>query len=252
MKTCIIKTEKICKSFITDGEINNVIKNMDLEIYQGDFTVIMGSSGSGKSTLMYLLSGMDKVTSGDVYLKERNITNCKENELASIRKDNIGFVFQGMNLIPDLTIRENVISPTYKSKIKKNHLNDRVDYLLENMELKEHENKFPGQLSGGQKQRTAICRSLINQPELLFADEPTGALNSSAGENVLDSFTSINENGQSIVMVTHDLKAAVRGNRVIFIKDGRIDGELELSTFHKEEASERENMIYDFLKERGW
>jgi putative ABC transport system ATP-binding protein len=252
MKTCMIKTNKICKSFVTDGEVNNVIKNLDLEIYEEDFTVIMGSSGSGKSTLMYLLSGMDKVTSGDVYLKERNITHCKEKELASIRRNHIGFVFQGINLIPDLTIRENIISPTYKSKVNKSLLIRKVDELLEQIGLKEHENKFPSQLSGGQMQRTAICRSLINEPELIFADEPTGALNSSAGENVLDTFTAIHENGQSIVMVTHDLKAAVRGNRVIFIKDGRIDGELELGNFQKEESGEREKTLFDFLKDRGW
>lgn len=252
MKNCIIKTEKVCKSFVTDGEVNNVIKNLDLEIYEKDFTVIMGSSGSGKSTLLYLLSGMDKVTSGDVYLKSRNITHCKENELASVRKNNIGFVFQGMNLVPDLTVRENVMSPSYKSKIRKSKLQERVDQLLEQMELKEHENKFPNQLSGGQKQRTAICRGLMNEPEVLFADEPTGALNSSTGEHVLDTFTKVNENGQSIVMVTHDLKAAVRGNRVVFIKDGRIDGELELGKFYKEEAADREMVLFRFLKDKGW
>jgi len=252
MKTCIIKTEKVCKSFVTDGEVNNVIKNLDLEIFREDFTVIMGSSGSGKSTLLYLLSGMDKVTSGDVYLNKRNITHCKENEMAAIRKDHIGFVFQGMNLIGDLTLRENVISPSYKSKHKKSEINQRVDELLDQMALKEHENKFPNQLSGGQRQRTGICRGLMNRPEVLFADEPTGALNSSMGENVLDTFTEVYKNKQSIVMVTHDLKAAVRGNRIVFIKDGRIDGELELGVFEKSETEERETVLFSFLKKRGW
>lgn len=252
MKTCMIRTEKVCKSFITDGQVNNVIKNMDLTIYKEDFTVIMGSSGSGKSTLMYLLSGMDKVTSGDVYLNEKKITNVKENKMASIRKNDIGFVFQGINLIPDLTIRENIISPTYKGKVKKELLKEKVDSMLVNMELKEHENKFPSQLSGGQRQRAAILRGLMNDPAVLFADEPTGALNSSAGENVLDTFSAIYNKGQSIVMVTHDLKAAVRGNRIIYIQDGRIDGELTLSPFRKEEIEEREKMLYGFLKERGW
>lgn len=252
MKNCIIKTDKICKSFVTDGEVNNVIKNLDLEVFKEDFTVIMGSSGSGKSTLLYLLSGMDKVTSGEVYLNGRNITHCKENQMAAIRRDNIGFVFQGMNLIPDLTVRENIISPTFKSKIKKQNIKDNVNKLVKDMELSEHENKFPSQLSGGQRQRTAICRGLINQPEVLFADEPTGALNSSMGESVLDIFSEIHDKGQSIVMVTHDLKAAVRGNRVVFIKDGRIDGELELGNFTKDETQKREKKLYDFLKERGW
>jgi putative ABC transport system ATP-binding protein len=252
MKTCVIKTEKVCKSYVTDGEVNNVIKNLDFEINQEDFTVIMGSSGSGKSTLLYLLSGMDKVTSGEVYLNSNNITKCKESQMANIRKDSIGFVFQGMNLIPDLTARENVISPTYRKKMSKGSLDTRVEQLLTQMGIKEHENKFPGQLSGGQRQRIAICRALMNQPDLLFADEPTGALNSSTGETVLDLFSELYEQGQAIVMVTHNLKAAVRGNRIVYLRDGRIDGELMLGSYQKEAINEREKVLYGFLNERGW
>lgn len=252
MNHVIIKTNLMCKSYLTEGEVNNVIKNLDLEIYQNDFTVIMGSSGSGKSTLLYLLSGMDQVTSGEVFLVENNITTYKEKEMASIRKDKIGFVFQGINLVPNLTIRENVLSPTYKKKVDKRKIGKRIDTLLDQMELTEHQKKFPNQLSGGQRQRAAICRALINQPDILFADEPTGALNSLAGENVLDTFTEIHENGQAVVMVTHDLKAAVRGNRIIFLRDGRVDGELRLDEFDKSMALERESTLYDFLKNRGW
>ena len=252
MNHVIIKTNLVCKSYLTDGEVNNVIKNFDLEIFQNDFTVIMGSSGSGKSTLLYLLSGMDQVTSGEVFLSEKNITEYKENELASIRKDKIGFVFQGINLVPDLTIRENVLSPTYKKKVDKQKIENRIDMLLEQMELTKHQKKFPSQLSGGQRQRAAICRALINEPDILFADEPTGALNSLAGENVLDTFTEIHDNGQAVVMVTHDLKAAARGNRIIFLRDGRLDGELRLDEFVKTAALERESILYEFLKDRGW
>lgn len=252
MKTCVIETEKICKSFVSDGEVNNVIKNLDMKLYREDFTVIMGSSGSGKSTLLYLLSGMDKVTSGKVYLKEQDITGLKESAMADIRKDCIGFVFQNMNLIPDLTLLENVLSPSYQSKIKREEKKKRAEALIEKMELSAHKNKFPSQLSGGQKQRTAICRALMNQPEVLFADEPTGALNSSAGKGVLDTFTKLHEDGQSIVMVTHDLKAALRGNRVIFLRDGRIDGELEQGPFRQSEVETRERTLYEFLKERNW
>ncbi len=252
MNSIVIKSDKVCKSYVTDGEVNNVIKNLDLELYQEDFTVIMGSSGSGKSTLLYLLSGMDKVTSGEVYLKEKNITKCKETQMASIRQEHIGFVFQGMNLIPDLTAKENIISPTYKRKRNRNLTHSRVEELMLQMGIQEHANKFPSQLSGGQRQRIAICRALMNGPEILFADEPTGALNSKTGENVLDLFTSLYEQGQSIVMVTHDLKAAVRGNRIIFLRDGRIDGELKLGRYDKEETKDREAVLYEFLKERGW
>lgn len=252
MNSVIIKTNLVCKSYVTDGEVNNVIKNLSLEIYKDDFTVIMGSSGSGKSTLLYLLSGMDSITSGEVFLNDKNITKCKENEMAATRKDKIGFVFQGINLIPDLTIRENILSPTYKKKMNKLLIDKKIDNLLDQMDLSEHRKKFPSQLSGGQRQRAAICRALINEPDILFADEPTGALNSQAGESVLDIFTKIHEKGQSVVMVTHDLKAAVRGNRIIFLRDGRIDGELRLNDYESSTAKKREAVLYDFLMERGW
>jgi len=261
MNHVIIKTKLVCKSYLTGGEVNNVIKNMDIEIYKEDFTVIMGSSGSGKSTLLYLLSGMDQVTSGEVSLGDRDITYAKEKELAALRKDKIGFVFQGINLIPDLSIRENIKSPTYKAKSvgmekdtaeHRRLLENRIDSLLEQMELTKHQAKFPGQLSGGQKQRAAICRALINQPDILFADEPTGALNSQAGEDVLNIFTEIHGNSQAVVMVTHDLKAAVRGNRIIYLRDGRVDGELRLDEYDAKTEADREAVLYEFLKKRGW
>lgn len=252
MKEVIIKTELLCKSFISDGEVNNVIKNLDLEIYEGDFTVIMGSSGSGKSTLLYNLSGMDDVTTGKVYFEGIDITRMKEKEISRLRKERLGFVFQGINLIPNLNVYENILSPTYKTKAERREIEGRIDSLLEKMELTSHRKKFPNQMSGGQKQRAAICRALINNPKILFADEPTGALNSSQGENVLDIFTAINNEGQSVVMVTHDLKAALRGNRIIYLRDGRIDGELNLEQYDKMSASEREEVLYKFLKEKGW
>ncbi|OPJ57703.1 ABC transporter ATP-binding protein [Clostridium oryzae] len=252
MKNAIIETELLCKSFISDGEINNVIKNMDLKIYDGDFTVIMGSSGSGKSTLLYALSGMDSVTTGKVLFEGEDITRLKEKQIAKLRKEKLGFVFQGINLIPNLNIYENILSPTYKTKAERKKIDEKIDMLLEKMDLTSQRKKFPNQMSGGQKQRAAICRALINEPKVVFADEPTGALNSSQGQNVLDIFTTINKEGQSVVMVTHDLKAALRGNRIIYLKDGRIDGELELEAFDEETATEREEVVYKFLKEKGW
>jgi putative ABC transport system ATP-binding protein len=245
-------TNLLCKSFISDGEINNVIKNLNLEINRGDFTVIMGSSGSGKSTLIYSLSGMTEVTSGEVFLAGSNITHKSEKDMAEIRRNKIGFIFQSMNLIPDLTAYENIFSPTYRTGKDKKESIKKVNTLLEQMDLEEHKNKFPNQLSGGQKQRVAICRALVNNPDILFADEPTGSLNSSQGEHVLDLLSEIYENGQSVVMVTHDLKAALRGNRIIYLKDGRIDGDLMLDSFQKLNIIEREQHIYEFLKERGW
>jgi putative ABC transport system ATP-binding protein len=252
MKNTIIKTELLCKSFISDGEVNNVIKNLDLEIYEGDFTVIMGSSGSGKSTLLYSLSGMDDVTTGKVLFEGVNITKMKEKELSKLRKEKLGFVFQGINLIPDLNVYENILSPTYKTKVERKVIEEKIDTLLEKLELTSQKKKFPNQMSGGQKQRVAICRALINSPKVLFADEPTGSLNSSQGQSVLDVFTTINREGQSVVMVTHDLKAALRGNRIIYLRDGRIDGDLKLNEYENSAASEREEIVYKFLKEKGW
>lgn len=252
MKNAIIKTELLCKSFISDGEINNVIKNMDLEVYEGDFTVIMGSSGSGKSTLLYSLSGMDSATTGKVFFEGVDITRIKEKEISKLRKDKIGFVFQGINLIPNLNVYENILSPTYKTNVERNVIEAKISTLLEKMELTSEKKKFPNQMSGGQKQRAAICRALINNPKVLFADEPTGALNSSQGQSVLDTFTVINREGQSVVMVTHDLKAALRGNRILYIKDGRIDGDLKLEDYDEKLVSDREEVVYKFLKEKGW
>jgi ABC-type antimicrobial peptide transport system, ATPase component len=252
MKNTIIRTELLCKSFISDGEMNNVIKNMDLDIYEGDFTVIMGSSGSGKSTLLYCVSGMDEVTTGKVYFDGENIANLKEKKIARLRKDKLGFVFQGINLIPNLNVYENILSPTYKTGADRKKTDQRIEMLMEKMELTSQKKKFPNQMSGGQKQRVAICRALINQPKILFADEPTGALNSSQGESVLNIFSGIHKEGQSIVMVTHDLRAAVRGNRILYLKDGRIDGELQLDEYEENSEKEREEYVYRFLKERGW
>lgn len=176
----------------------------------------------------------------------------KEKELTNLRKEKFGFVFQSINLIPNLNVYENILSPTYKTKAGKKQKEERVMELMERMELMDQKSKFPNQMSGGQRQRAAICRALINQPKVLFADEPTGALNSSQGENVLDIFTNIHKEGQSVVMVTHDLKAALRGNRILYIKDGRIDGELTLSEYGSDNLKEREDTLYKFLKEKGW
>lgn len=251
-KNAIIKTNMLCKSYVSDGEVNNVIKNMDLSIYDKDFTVIMGASGSGKSTLLYVLSGMLETTSGEVEFSGKQISRLKENKMAKFRRDTLGFVFQGINLIPDLTVFENIICAGYGSGKSQDEIEDYAKALIERLDLKGHEKKFPEQLSGGQRQRVAICRALINHPEVIFADEPTGALNSTQGKHVLDIFSHLSGSGQSVVMVTHDLKAALRGNRIIYLKDGRIDGELSLPTYDERDAEDREKCVFSFLKEHGF
>lgn len=252
MKEVIIEVKGLCKTFVSEGENYNVIKNLDLKIYKGDFTVIMGSSGSGKSTLMYILSGMDKGSSGEAILLDTELSKASKKEMEKMRREKISFVFQGINLIPDLNAYENIAAPTYKMKRDKKELTETINELLDRFSMREHRSKYPSQLSGGQKQRIAICRALINKPDVIFADEPTGALNSTQGQDVLNILTDLNSSGQSIVMVTHDLKAAVRANRLLYIKDGRIDGEMKLPKYNEDSHQEREIEIVDFLREKGW
>ncbi|MHC1684651.1 MAG: ABC transporter ATP-binding protein [Clostridiaceae bacterium] len=252
MKTSVIKTNNLCKSFITGKTALNVIKNLNLDIYQGEFTVIMGSSGSGKSTLLYTLSGMDSATSGSVNLLGNEITSMKEGQLSLIRKNDISFVFQSINLLPDITIFENISYCGYGVNKNKKEVNEQTLKLLKDFGLSEDKDKYPSEISGGMQQRVAMARALITSPKILFADEPTGALNSTSGEEVLDMLSELNNNGQTVVMVTHDLKAAARGSRLIYLKDGRIDGELYLDKFLKEDYNNREDRIFEFLKERGW
>lgn len=252
MRTSVVKANNLCKSFVTGKTALNVIKNLNLDIYEGDFTVIMGSSGSGKSTLLYALSGMDKATSGTVTLLGNEITSMKEGELSSIRKKDISFVFQSINLLPDITVFENIAYCGYGVNKNKKEVNEKTLKLLEVFGLSDDKDKYPSEISGGMQQRVAIARAIITSPKILFGDEPTGALNSTAGEEVLDILSDLNKNGQTVVMVTHDLKAAAHASRLIYLKDGRIDGELDLDKFSKKDYKNREIIIFEFLKGRGW
>jgi putative ABC transport system ATP-binding protein len=252
MKNKVLRTKDLCKTYVSEGVSFNAIRNLNLEIYENDFTVIMGNSGSGKSTLLYLLSGLDSVTSGEVFFEDKRIDTLKEKHMADFRRRSIGFVYQGINLVPNLSIFENIAMAGYLVDNKRKNVDKRAMELIEMMQLKNEASRLPSQVSGGQQQRCGIARGLVNSPKVLFADEPTGALNSAQGENVLDVLTKLNEDGQSIVMVTHDLKAASRADRVVFIKDGKIDGELPLDKYSKDTARDREQTIFSFLKSKGW
>lgn len=251
MKNKIIETKQLCKSYILGKNGVNVLKNIDLDIYEGDFTVIMGSSGGGKSTLLYSISSMDKPTSGVVKILGKDITNLNEKELSKIRKNDVSFVFQSMNLLSDLTAFENIAYIGYGTDTKEN-INKRADDLIKKFGLENERDKYPSEMSGGQQQRIAICRALIAKPKILFGDEPTGALNSATGRQVLDCLTELNNEGQSIVMVTHDLKAATRATRLLYMADGRVDAELQLGKYTVEKEKERQSIVFEFLKEQGW
>lgn len=253
MENIIIKTDKLCKSFSNGGIQQHVLKNLNLEIKRGDFTVIMGSSGSGKSTLLYALSGMDVPTVGDVYIEEKNIAKLNNDQLALIRRKNCGFIFQSIYLLDNMNVIDNILASGLLVNSNKNEVYERTKELLLSVGLGEQDFvKYPNQLSGGEKQRAAIIRAIINNPKILFADEPTGALNSATSMQVLDILTALNEKGQSIVMVTHDIKTALRGNRILYVKDGNICGEILLSTYKCDENSLRFQKLQQFLAEMGW
>lgn len=253
MKKTIIKTKEIVKTFVSDSVSLNAVNNVSIDIYEGDFTVIMGSSGSGKSTLLYMLSGLDNLTSGQIAFEDNRIDLMKETQTALFRRHSIGFVFQAINLIPNLTLLENITVAGFLISKDKNSVILRANELLDRMNLSNEKNRLPSQVSGGQQQRAAIARALINNPKVLFADEPTGGLNSQQSINVLDVMSDVNaKDNQTIVMVTHDVKAAVRADRLLFIKDGQIDGDLTIDKYSKEKASDREQTIIDYLSNKGW
>lgn len=247
MKHEIIKAVKLCKTYYTGAEQFHAIQNVDLEIYQSDFTVIMGDSGSGKSTLLYLLSGLDNITVGEVYFKGKRIDQYSDSKIAKFRANSIGYIYQGIHLVPDLTIFENITFPGYIAGHKKKEVEKRALELMKDMGIEKLASRLPSQVSGGQQQRAAIARAMINRPEVIFADEPTGSLNHEFGLAILDLFTQLNSKGQSVVMVTHDMKAACRADRIIFVKDGKVDGILQLGKYAAEDKKAREYMIFSFL-----
>jgi len=252
LKTTILEGKGLCKTFKNGQVASNVIRNLDVEIYDGDFTVIMGTSGAGKSTLLYMLSGIDTITSGEINLKNKRIDQLKENQMSNIRREEIGFIFQESNLLEDFTVFENVAMPGYLITKNRTNVNTYAAELLENVDMTAHFDKYPSQLSGGQKQRVAIARSLINKPDIVFADEPTGALNATQSKAAMDLLTEVHESGQTILMVTHDIKAASRANNLLFIKDGKIDGKLELDRFMVNDIEEREKQVFEFIMSKGW
>ncbi len=253
MKEVIIKSVNLCKSFATNGVQNHVLDNLNVEIYKDDFTVIMGASGAGKSTLLYSLSGMDTVTSGEVFYQGKEITRLKEKEMTKLRRREFGFIFQQMHLVSNLTLFENVAVPGYLNREKQqSEVNARAKSLLEEMNLTDQIGRLPNQVSGGEQQRAAIARAIINEPEVIFADEPTGALNRSNTKDVLNLLTSLYNQGQTIVMVTHDIKAALRASRIIYLADGSVCGELTLPPYEEADSKKRETQVNAWLSSMEW
>ncbi|MEK5029189.1 ABC transporter ATP-binding protein [Paenibacillus sp. FSL M7-1046] len=253
MQNTILRTEKLCKSFSSGGVQQHVLKNLDISLMEGDFTIIMGSSGSGKSTLLYALSGMDRPSLGEVHFANANIAKLSNDQLAIFRRNHCGFVFQQIYLLDNMSVLDNMLASALLVSRNKRELTAKAKQLLSQVGLEEATwGKFPSQLSGGEAQRAGIVRALINDPKIVFADEPTGALNSASSTNVLDIMTRINRSGQSIVMVTHDFKTALRGNRILYLRDGMICGDLRLDDYDEGQHQERHDKLDAFLAEMGW
>ncbi|MGB9679655.1 MAG: ABC transporter ATP-binding protein [Thermoanaerobacteraceae bacterium] len=220
----ILKTEKLFKEYNVEGNVTKVLNGIDLEINEGEFVSIMGPSGSGKSTLLYVLSGLEKPTSGSIFFKGEDLTLLNDDKLSKMRRREFGFIFQFYNLIPNLNVEENITLPLELEGINRKEYNSNIDKILEKVGLIGKKQNFPYQLSGGQQQRVAIARALIIDPKIIFADEPTGNLDSKAGEEILKLLYNLSKgNNKTVLMVTHDNYAASFSDRIIKIKDGVIE-----------------------------
>ena len=217
----LLRVENLSKSYGKGEAKVDALKNINLSIKKGEFIAIVGPSGSGKSTLLHLLGGVDKPTSGNVFINDINIYDLKEKDLAIFRRRNVGLIYQFYNLIPVLTVKENILLPAEldNRKIDKEYLED----LLKTLDLKERENHLPSELSGGQQQRTSIGRALINRPSIVLADEPTGNLDSKNSKEIVELLkVSVKKYNQTLLMITHDTNIALQADRVITIEDGII------------------------------
>lgn len=253
MRNTILSAKGLCKSYAHNGGQIHIISHIDLELFEGDFTVIMGASGSGKSTLLHSLSGMDRATAGKVIYNDLDLVTMSENKLASLRHGEFGFIFQQMHLVSNLTLFENIAVPGYLDRKQSAvQVKKHTEELLETMGISHIKTHLPSQVSGGEQQRCAIARAVINTPKLLFADEPTGALNRKNTMEVLNLLTELNHNGQSIIMVTHDLKAALRATRILYLEDGDITGELTLPHYNHDEEKSREIQVNTWLSSMEW
>lgn len=218
-----IEANKLCKSFNLGNNEVEVLKDIDLQINKGEFVSIMGPSGSGKSTLLYLIGGLDKPTSGNIMINNKELSKMKDKDQSIMRRRDIGFVFQFYNLVPNLNIEENVMLPILLDGKKVKDYKERLDEMLELVGLADRRKHTPRELSGGQQQRVAIARALINEPEILLADEPIGNLDSKTGMEVMALLQNINKKkAKTIIQVTHAKEAAEYGNRIINVMDGRV------------------------------
>ena len=251
----ILEVKDLCKTYVVNKRQNNVLKNVNFTISEGEMVAVMGPSGSGKSTLLYAVSGMDSITAGEVNFCEKNIAKMNQKELADLRLDEMGFIFQQMYMLKNLTVLDNIILPATQSKKNTKSRKETVsrgEELMRKLDIIEVADNDINEVSGGQLQRACICRSMINKPKVLFADEPTGALNRTASNEVMEELVKLNKEGTTIMMVTHDAKVAAKCSRVLYIVDGNIKGEYKSPENADMQEKERERLLNNWLMELGW
>lgn len=233
----ILEVSNLKKIYTTRFGGNQVqaLSNLNFSVEEGEYVAIMGESGSGKTTLLNILAALDKPTSGEVLLNGKNIVKIREKEISAFRRDNLGFVFQDFNLLDNFSIKDNIFLPLVLENVSPNDMEARLKPIAKKLGITEILEKYPYEVSGGQKQRAAVARALITKPQLILADEPTGALDSKATNSLLRLFNEINAEGQTILMVTHSTKAASHAKRVLFIKDGEVFHQLYRGNMSNEE-----------------
>lgn len=250
----ILEVKDLCKTYIVNKRQNNVLKNVNFKIGEGEMVAVMGPSGSGKSTLLYAVSGMDSLTAGEVNFCGKNIAEMGERELADLRLDEMGFIFQQMYMLKNLTILDNIILPATQSKKRREPRREtmrRGQDFMRRLGIIDIADYDINEVSGGQLQRACICRSMMNNPKMIFADEPTGALNRTSSDEVMEELVKLNSGGTTIMLVTHDVKVAAKCTRVMYIVDGNIKGEYDLSDCPTQ-TRERERALNNWLLELGW
>ena len=252
----ILEVKDLCKTYIVNKRQNNVLKNVNFSIAEGEMVAVMGPSGSGKSTLLYTVSGMDAVTAGQVSFCGSKISDMSGKELADLRLDEMGFICQQMYMLKNLTVLDNIILPAVQSKKNTESRKETVERgqaLMRKLGIIDVAENDINEVSGGQLQRACICRSMINNPKMIFADEPTGALNRTSSDEVMEELAKLNSEGTTIMLVTHDVKVAAKCTRVMYIVDGNIKGEYNLDKYENAaQMRERERALNNWLMEMGW
>lgn len=250
----VLNVKDLCKTYIINKRQNNVLKNVNFSMSEGEMVSVMGPSGSGKSTLLYTVSGMDNPTAGTVTFFDKEIATLDKNSMSDVRLKEMGFIFQQMYMLKNLSIYDNIILPAYQAKIgSRKEKNEYAKELMHKMDIINVADNDINEVSGGQLQRACICRSMINNPKMIFADEPTGSLNKQASVDVMEEILRVNREGTAILLVTHDVRVAAKSDRVLYITDGNIAGEYSFGKYPGEQAlKERERTLNNWLLDMGW